>query len=234
LTLRYARMAVPERLADDLWVVATPLPLWVGDIGARMTVIRLGGDLLVHSPVKLESDTREAIDALGRVRWVVGPSRVHHLFLPEWMHAYPEAELCGAPGLAEKRRDLRFAHVLGDTPLESWRGPVDTHLFAGAPGISEVVFLHVPSRTLVLTDLCFDVRPGDADRARVFHWLVGARGFGPHRIIRLAIRDKRAASHSVRRILQWDFDRVVVSHGAVLEHGGRAAFEAAFAWLRGR
>jgi hypothetical protein len=34
-------------------------------------------------------------------------------------------------------------------------------------------------------------------------------------------------------MLAWDFDRIVVSHGDVLERGGKAAFEAAFArWLR--
>jgi hypothetical protein len=221
-----------ERLADDLWVVTTPLPIIVGDIGARMTVVRLrGGELLLHSPVELEPALKEAIDAVGRVRWIVGPSRVHHLFLLDWTNAYRDAELCGAPGLPAKRRDLRFAHVIGDAPLEAWRGQVDEHLFAGAPGMSEVVFFHPASRTLILTDLCFNRRPEDPDRARVFHWLVGARGFGPHLVIRLAIRDKRAAARSVARILEWDFDRVIVSHGAVLEHGGRAAFEKAFAYL---
>jgi len=226
-------MAQLEPLAENLWVVTTPLPMWIGDIGARMTIVRLeSGELLLHSTVKFEPALRDAIDALGTVRWIVAPSRVHHLFIPDWVDAYRDAELCGAPGLPEKRRDLRFHHVIGDAPLAAWRGQLDEHLFAGAPGMSEVVFFHPASRTLILTDLCFNRRPEDPDRARVFHWLVRARGFGPHRIIRLAIRDERAAAHSVARILEWDFERVIVSHGAVLEHGGRAAFAAAFGYLR--
>jgi len=32
-------------------------------------------------------------------------------------------------------------------------------------------------------------------------------------------------------VLDWDFDRVVVSHGDVLETGGRERFAAAFAFL---
>jgi hypothetical protein len=198
-----------------------------------MTVIRLGGgDLLLHSPVSLDPALREALGRIGRVRWVVGPSKVHHLFLGDYLRAYPSAELCGAPGLAEKRPDLRFQTVLSAEPVAAWEGRVWHHLFAGAPAVNEVVFLHRPSRTLLLTDLAFNVQPGPRNRARVFHWLVGATGrFGPHRILRAAIRDRAAARRSLATILAWDFDRVVVTHGDVLEHGGREALRAGFAFL---
>ena len=107
-----------ERLDDDLWIATRPLPLWVGDVGTRMTVLRLGGgDLLLHSPVSLDPALRAALDAIGRVRWVVGPSLVHHLFLGDYASAYPAAELWGAPGLAEKRPDLRFHRVLDGAPM---------------------------------------------------------------------------------------------------------------------
>jgi hypothetical protein len=223
-----------EPLAANLWVATRPLRLWVGDIGARMTVVRLrDGALVLHSPVALDGETRAALDALGPVRWLIGPNKVHHLFLSQYVAAYPAAALCGAPGLAEKRTDLRFAHVLDDALRTVWAGQLEFLLFEGAPGISEVVFLHPESRTLILTDLAFNLPPGAPNRARVFHALVGAVGrFGPHRIVRAAIRDKRAARRSADRILAWDFDRVVVSHGLVLETGGKRAMETAFAYLR--
>jgi hypothetical protein len=222
-----------ERLDEDLWVAARPLPLWVGDVGTRMTVIRLGGgDLLLHSPVSLDPALHDALDRIGRVRWVVGPSKVHHLFLGDYAGAHPTAELLGAPGLAEKRRDLRFHAVLGPAPVAAWGDRVLHHLFEGAPAVNEVVFLHRASRTLVLTDLAFNVPPGARNRARIFHWLVGATGrFGPHRILRAAIRDREAARRSLATILAWDFDRIIVTHGAVLEHGGREALRAGFAFL---
>jgi len=37
-------------LAPDLWVATRPLPLAVGDIGARMTVVRLPDAGLKHYP----------------------------------------------------------------------------------------------------------------------------------------------------------------------------------------
>jgi hypothetical protein len=225
-----------EPLAENLWVATRPLTLWVGDVGTRMTVIRLrGGDLFLHSPVSLDSPLREALDRIGRVRWVVGPSKVHHFYLGEYALAYPEAELCGALGLPEKRRDLRFQRVLDGEPVPGWEGQIQHLLFAGAPRINEVVFLHRSSRTLLLTDLAFNVKSGPGDRAKLLHWLLGATDrFGPHRLVRSMIRDREAARRSVAEILSWDFDRVVVTHGEVLEHGGQLALRAGFAWLGAR
>ena len=88
------------------------------------------------------------------------------------------------------------------------------------------------SRTLILTDLAFNISAERFGGARLFYWLVGAGGrFGPHRIIRYGIRDRRAARASLERILEWDFDRVIVSHGDVLESGGRASLAAGFSFL---
>ncbi len=224
-------------LAPDLWVATRPLPLLVGDIGTRMTVVRVpDGGLWLHSPVRLDQSTRQALDTLGPVRHVVAPSKVHHLYVGDYRAAYPSARLYAAPGLAEKRDDVDFDEVLdGDTAPASWAGTLELHLFRGAPFVNEVVFFHGASRTLLLTDLAFNMVRPPAGRARLFCWLVGATGrFGPHRMLRLMMRDRIAARASVERILAWDFDRVVVTHGAILERGGRDRFAAAFAFLRGR
>jgi hypothetical protein len=224
------------KLDENLWVARRPLKLVVGDVGARMTVIRLPDDaLLIHSPVALDADTRRALDALGPVRWVLGPCKVHHFHLAEFAAAYPDAALLAAPGLPEKRRDLRFAHVLTDDLELPFGGAIAHHVFGGAPMLNEVVLLHRPTRTLVLTDLAFNLPPGARNEARLFHRLVGATGrFGPHRVVRLGMRDRAAAARSLETILGWDFERVIVSHGEVLETGGKAALRAGFAFLGGR
>jgi hypothetical protein len=220
-------------LGRDIWVADRPLKLAVGDIGARMTVIRLAdGGLFLHSPVRLDDGTKRALDDLGPVRAIVAPSKVHHLFAGEYARAYPAARLHGAPGLAEKRRELRVDAVLGEGPAPEWRDRIDQRLFRGAPVLNEVIFLHAPSRTLVLTDLAFNVTAERTAGARLFYWLTGAAGrFGPHRLVRTMIRDRRAARDSVEQVLAWDFDRVIVSHGDVLESGGRDRLAAAFGFL---
>jgi hypothetical protein len=69
--------------------------------------------------------------------------------------------------------------------------------------------------------------PADAFRGPM-RWLmnwnrVGVR-FGPSRLTKLAFAsDKKALVDSYARVLERDFDRVIVNHGTVLESGGREA-----------
>jgi hypothetical protein len=239
------RMPQPKNLASNLWIFDQPdFNTGVAKIGTRMTVIKLpSGGLFLHSPIKLngENETKRALDALGEVRYVVAPSRAHHLFVGDYINTWPSAKLYGPPGLVGDvpdfrarigaRRDLKLDGVLGDQPQSQWAGEIDQHLFKGASGLNEVVFFHRATRTAIFTDLVFNV-PADFRDAWIFYTLVGGRGqFGPHRLIRLAIRDRKAARESVAKILEWDFDRVIVTHGDVLESGGHAKFAEAFSYL---
>ncbi len=68
-------------LAHNLWIVERPQRFYGLEVGTRMTVIRLAdGSVLLHSPVELDAEVRWELDAIGRVRYVVAPNRVHHLY----------------------------------------------------------------------------------------------------------------------------------------------------------
>jgi len=138
-----------------------------------------------------------------------------------------------ARSLSKKRPDLHFNGELGDEPQTEWRGEVEQHLFRGAPALSEVVFFHSATRTLIMTDLAFNISKEAARRSPLFYWLWDVGQFGPHRFVRIrGIRDRQAARASVEKISTWNFDRIIVSHGDVLETGGHNQFAAAFAFLR--
>ena len=51
------------------------------------------------------------------------------------------------------------------------------------------------------------------------------------KLLRSTIRDRAAARRSIDRVLAWDFDRVVMAHGQVLDHGGKEALRDATAWI---
>jgi hypothetical protein len=220
-------------LGRDIWVVERPQRFYGLEVGTRMSVVRLAdGSLLLHSPVALDADLRRELDAIGRVRFAVAPNRVHHLYAGAVAEAYPEARLWVGPGLERKRPDLVFHGVLGDEAPEEWRGQLDQVFFRGRPYENEVVFCHRPSRTLILCDLAFNFGPRAAAPTRLLMRLLRSYGrFGPSRLDPLLIRDRRAARQSLERILGWDFDRVVVAHGDVLERGGREALRQGYAWL---
>jgi len=222
-----------RRLAPDIWIAERRQRFYGLEVGTRMTVIRLqGGRLLLHSPVRLDIDLRRELDALGRVCCVVAPNRVHHLYAGTVAEVYPQARLWVAPGLAQKRPDLVFEAALDDDAPAEWKNEVDQVFFRGRPYENEVVFLHRASGTLIMCDLAFNFGPRAAAPTRLLMKLLRSYGrFGPSTLDPWLIRDRRAARQSLERILAWDFDRIVVAHGEVLESGGREALRHGYAWL---
>jgi len=225
------RQLIP--LAENLWVVERPQTFYGLSVGTRMTVVRLSGErLLLHSAVELDAALRTELDAIGRVCFAVAPNRVHHLYAGAVAQLYPEARLWVAPGLERKRPDLAFVAVLGDEAPEEWCGEVDQVFFRGRPYENEVVFFHRASRTLLLCDLAFNFGPRAAAPTRLLMKLIRSYGhFGPSKLDPLLIRDRVAARQSLERILAWDFDRVIVAHGEILETGGREALRTGYSWL---
>ena len=222
-----------REIGADLWVVERPQRFLGLEIGTRMSIIRLADEsLFLHSPVALDPELRAALAARGPVRAIVAPNRFHHLYVGEYTTSYPRATIYGAPGLAEKRRDLPLAVTLLDDAPPAWAGQIDQLVFRAMPLLNEVAFLHRRSRSLILTDLAFNVHRPSSLAGRLFLQLDGIyRQFGIGWAERLLVRDRGAARAAIDRILRWDFERIVVAHGEVLERDGKETLRAAFAWL---
>ncbi|HUC19301.1 MAG TPA: DUF4336 domain-containing protein [Acetobacteraceae bacterium] len=201
----------------------------------RMAVIRLSdGCLFVWSPIALSPALAQEIDGLGPVRFLVSPNLLHHLFLREWKLAYPEARLCASPGLRRRRKDLSFDADLADGPDPEWKADIDQVLMKGSFAMTEAVFFHHESRTVIFADLIENL-PGD--------WFKGWRGafarlggiVAPHpgapRDWRASFIRRRAARDSLDRILAWPIERVLIAHGEPAATNGKAFVIGAFAWL---
>jgi hypothetical protein len=194
-----------------------------------MTVVRLSDSrLLVHSPVPLDAALRRELDSLGEVAFILSPNKIHHLSIGEYIDAYPRAKAFASPGLPERRPDLAFHGVLGDQPDPGWAAELDQVAIRGNVFFAEVVFLHRASRTLIVTDL---VENFDSETASLFgRTLARLFGVGSEPVAspehRLYTADLSAAAESLERIRSWDFDKIVLSHGALIESDGRAVMEA--------
>lgn len=222
-----------RQLAEDLWVVERPLRFLGLELGTRMTVVRLrDGSLFLHSPVALDDALQAELLRLGPPRHAVAPNRFHHLFIGDYRRAFPEVHLYAAPGLPHKRPDLAFDAVLSDDPPPQWAGQLDQEHFKGFPVMSEVAFCHRASRTLLTSDLAFNLGPEAPFVTRVAFRMVGGYGrLGPSAVEKVLIRDRAQARGSLGRMLAWDFDRIVLAHGTVLESGGREALRKGYRWL---
>jgi hypothetical protein len=229
------RRALKELVPNRLWVREMPLRLYGIELGTRMSVVRLSGEdggLWLHSPVALDQRLREELDALGRVRFVVCPNLGHHMFAGEYFAAYPDAGFYAAPGLPEKRTDLPFDGVLGDKPEPGWARDLEQAVFRGNRMVREVAFCHQESRTLILADLVQSADSGSPMLTRLEKRLTGTyKRPGLPLPFRLGFRDKAAARASVERILSWDFDRILLCHGPIVESGGKALFREAYSFL---
>ena len=51
--------------------------------------------------------------------------------------------------------------------------------------------------------------------------------------MKLMYRDRAAAAESARQVFAWDFDRVILTHGEVVETGAKEQLEPQLAWLLG-
>jgi len=225
-----------EQHSDSLWTVdGDRVHMLAIPFETRMTVVKLqNGDLWLHSPVALTDARAEALLALGPVRHIVAPNKFHHLFVKPWQERFPDAMSWGDPSLVRRRSELRFDHTLGDEAEAAWKPEIDQLLFTGSRVLSEVVFHHAASRTLILTDIVQNHDP--ALDGAFWRWvkrvnrIVAPDGEAPLDW-RMTVRDKRAARASLERMLRWDIDRVIVSHGLCIETGGREYVENAFRWL---
>ncbi|MBZ4416083.1 DUF4336 domain-containing protein [Myxococcus sp. RHSTA-1-4] len=214
-----------QPVAEGVHVLTVDFRMGGFDLGGRMTVIRLpDGGLWVHSPVRFGPEVRAAVDALGPVRFLVAPNLMHHLALQDWAAAYPEAKVAAPAGLRRKRPELRIDVELGDTPDAGWAGAIDQVLVRGMPKLDECLFFHRPSRTVLVTDLAFNIHRTGSWFTRAYLKLCGAwQRLSPTLITRAVMKDKAAVRASLDKVLAWDAERVVVCHGDVVERGGREA-----------
>ncbi|MFM8358929.1 MAG: DUF4336 domain-containing protein [Verrucomicrobiota bacterium] len=225
-------MSELQAVGREIWCVDRPRRVAGMQLGQRMTVVRLAGGLWVHAPVEWTASLGAELGSLGEVRHVVAPSCRRDFPLDGWRAHCRTALFWGAPGLPAVLGKFPFSGELTSAPHAEWAGGLEQEILGGLPRWNEVVFLHRPSRSLIVTGLAGNlVGPLDA-LTRTLATLNGCAGrFGPSRVYKAGIRDKAAFAASLRRILAWDFDRVIVGQGALVEQGGRHALAAAYAWL---
>lgn len=124
----------------------------------RMSVVALpGGGCAVISPLLPSPSLLGALRALGPVRHLISPNKIHNQGLPGMAATFPGAQIWASPGLPERLPGLVYAGTLGDAPHPDWAPVLDQHLTRGNLFFSEVAFFHRASRTLILADLVENV-----------------------------------------------------------------------------
>ena len=182
---------------------------------------------------------RAEIEALGPVRHLVSPNKIHYAHIASWKRAYPEATAWASPGVRERAAsqhfDVSFEADLGDLPEEAWGEDLDQLVFRGSRFMEEIIFFHRRTRTLILADL---IENFEAEKVGGLHaWLIRLAGAAePDGKAAIDLRltflgRKKEARSSVERMLAWKPERVIMAHGGWYERDGTRELRRAFRWV---
>jgi hypothetical protein len=229
-----------EFVPGRIWLREYPVRYAGTRFRARMTVLRLsGGELFIHSPCALDDSLRADLAGLGPVAHIVAPGTYHYFHVESFQRAFPRAETHICPGIERKRPEIHFDWILGDRPQPAWNGEIDQVLVRGTRFISEVVFFDRPSRTLLIVDLLENIGDGTPGTNWLlrFYWKAVLRMWNrpkPAPEYQLGWGNRAVVASALGRVLEWDFTRVVVAHGDVVETNAkevvRTAWERPLRW----
>jgi hypothetical protein len=215
-----------EYIPGRIWLKEYPVHYALCDFYARMTVIRLSDRrIMLHSPCEIRDNLRSEIQSLGEAAYIVAPGSFHFSHIWSAQNAFPEAETFICPGIERKVPGVKFDWMLGDRPDPRWEADFEQVLVRGSRFIQEVAFYHKCTKTLILVDVlenATDSTPG-ASRASwmlKFWFKVVFRMWNnpkPAPEYQIGWIDKAAAGKSLRRILEWQFERVIIAHGDLIE-----------------
>jgi hypothetical protein len=229
-----------EQLGPDLWVADGGIVSFFGfDYPTRMVVVRLeDGGLWLWSPIEPSPELQEAVSALGPVRHLVSPNKLHHLFLAAWQARFPEARLWGTASTAARFGKLEFAGALTDDPPPDWAGQIDQFYFDNSRFLDELIFFHCKSRTAIIADLsqpfseAFLMQRWPLWLRWVARRIRMVEGWGyPPIELRLTFRRRAAARTKIRALIAEGPERVIVAHGEIVRSGGADYLRQAFSWL---
>lgn len=227
-----------QQITPQLWIAQQPQKFFGLEVGTKMSVIALGnGELVLISPIKLDNAIAE-INALGRVKYIIAPNLFHHLYLEECHKIYPDALTVTPPGLQEKI-GIQSSLVFTEDEID-FNGELEYFLFAGfavplptgIKEVNEVVFFHRASKTLIVTDLAFYFDDSFPVVTQFASRVLGCyQKLRPSILEKLVIKDKEAVANSINRLLQWDFQRVVVAHGTIVEENAKQQLKEGYEWF---
>ena len=228
--------SVMQEIADNVYAIdGAPVTYPGFEFPVRSIVVRLStGELWVHSPVKLTSQVNEAVRTLGEPAHLVSPNKFHHLYMGEWREAFPNARMYASPGLAKKRSDLTFDETFSATNCPRWGEDITTYFVGGCRVCDEMMFVHEPSRVLIVTDYLMNL--DTRDQHWFGRWFAKAEQIkypngGMPRLFRWFSNDKPAMRCDLRRVIDAGPERIVFSHGESFDENAVTVLEDKFSWL---
>ncbi|MEQ1506699.1 MAG: hypothetical protein ABMB14_31015 [Myxococcota bacterium] len=214
-------------IAPGLWQLER---LDDGECALRTVAVSLGAGHVVGGPTLalvigamagLAPEVRSAVEVAGAVGWLLAPNQYHHLGLPAWTAAFPDARAVASEPARERLR-RRSPVALGS--LDPLRAALPPHLTLVEPPGTRNGEVWLVARTAtgtvwVVCDALFDFAKTPRSVNGVIGWLAGVSPglrVGPFKW--LGLRDRPAYTSWLRERLTVDPpDLVVPAHGRPID-----------------
>jgi hypothetical protein len=220
LTLKGESM---RSIGEDIWVVDDSFKLMGCSMGLRMTVVKTSdGSVWVHSPTRINEELKAKVSAIGPVKHLVAASNGHNIWIRDWQDAFSDAKVHIAAGIPKKIKIENFDLLDGDKG-NLWTDDFD-HAYMPVNFFNEHVFFHKKSKSLIVTDFVQNhsnlVRIGAKEKTlgKLFS-VMGFKGecTAPPLKMGFVRKDKVGFEKFAKKVLSWDFDKIVVTHGAIID-----------------
>lgn len=222
-----------KEIDSNIWVAEQPLKYLGIDVGTRMTVIRSkNNQLSIISPIKINDAIKKQLDEIGIVTNIIAPNLFHYLFAFNCKNLFPTSTFWADLDLKKKKPELPI-----DKTFDYEGGNLDDHLkytffdgfktitLNGFSPLNEFIFYHVLSKTLILTDTAFNFDENFSFSTKlVFRLIGGYNNLSPSLLEKVATTDKNKIKNTLQKILNWDFDRIIMAHGSIIESNGKEQF----------
>lgn len=202
-----------------LWTYHQDLQLLGINIGTRMSLIEIReGELLAVSPIKFTDSVLRQVQEAGQIKWIIAPNPYHHLYVMSCKRAFPEATAFAPRSLISKRPDIGFQGVIEAKGTYPWDEAVETYLFEPQNKYSEVLLFHKASKSLIVTDYMFNLKPPTQPLARFVTKAMKIAGRPQmSRFMRFLARNPQAIDEANHQIKMWQPQRMIMAHGEIVE-----------------
>ena len=226
-------MVVTEYIDKNLVAFKLSFKLLGTDFGNRMTIAILPNKKLwVHSPIQIDAATASMIKSLGDVTAIIAPNLFHYSHITKFLDYFPEITIYGVNGIQKKLKISKNIKNLEQySQAGNWLPDLESIMIKGVPKVNEVVFFHQSTQTLILTDLLFHFL-NPKGWSKCVYSLYGINNkLAFSSLSKLLIQDKKLFKESIENIVDWDFNKIIVSHGELIKSNGKEKFIKAFKWL---
>jgi len=210
-----------REIAPGVVLMQYPLRAFGIDFRRCVTLLRLAdGRVAIHSSAPFTAEDVAAIRRFGVPSWLVEATLMHDTFARLVSAVFPDLPYLAPEGFT-KPSGVPTQPLC--PPPSDWAGEIEVLKVEGLRKINEHALFHRASRTLVLADLLFHFPTDSRGWPRFFarHIMRLPRLSGISAFFRLMIRDRKAFALSMKKMLDWDFEHIVVGHGEPIQNDAK-------------